>query len=596
MKLTTIRKMRRLLSPREQWQAVALLGMMLIGAVLEMLGVGAIPAFVALLSDPARAQRYGVVRQLMGHLPPLTPMQLALGGAISLLVIYLIKNSYLTTLAILQARYIANRQVSIAARLFRSYMSCAYTVHLQRNSAEVLRNATNEAMEVVGAVLLPLLTLTMETLTVSAILILLVFAEPAISFVAFVLLGGATFLFVRLVRGRLIYYGQEIQFHRAKMMQAVVEGIGCLKIARVLGRERHFFEAFAAHADRFGAANRFRQVMLDLPRLYLETAGMFGLVVVAAILLAEKRSAQTIIPILSLLAVAVVRMIPSFNRINAGLTGLRYGRFSLDAVFADLTELTPEVEHENGSTERLPFREAIHVQNVEFTYPGAALPSLRGVQLTIPRGTAVGIVGPTGSGKTTLVDVILGLLKPDAGKILIDDQDLSRHTRAWQRQVGYVPQDIYLMDDTIRRNVAFGIRDADIDDAAVNRAIEAAQLSSFIDSLPQGLETVVGERGVRLSGGQRQRIGIARALYTDPEVLVFDEATSSLDTETERYVMQAVEQLRGTRTIILIAHRMSTVRGCDQLFFLSGGRVLASGPFDSLLVGNERFKTLVGAD
>jgi ABC-type multidrug transport system fused ATPase/permease subunit len=206
------------------------------------------------------------------------------------------------------------------------------------------------------------------------------------------------------------------------------------------------------------------------------------------------------------------------------------------------------------------------------------------------------MVGATGSGKTTLVDLILGLLTPSGGRILIDDQDLGEHTRAWQRQVGYVPQDIYLMDDTIRRNVAFGIKDSDIDDAAVNRAIEAAQLSSFIESLPNGLDTTVGERGIRLSGGQRQRIGIARALYHEPEVLVLDEATSSLDTETERFVMQAVERLRQTRTIILIAHRMSTVRGCDRLFYLSDGRVLASGAFDNLLAENERFKTMVGAD
>jgi ATP-binding cassette subfamily C protein len=261
-----------------------------------------------------------------------------------------------------------------------------------------------------------------------------------------------------------------------------------------------------------------------------------------------------------------------------------------------LTQLTPEIDHNDAPGERLPFRDVIRVQNLEFKYPGAEVHSLHGVNLEIPRGSAVGVVGATGSGKTTLVDLILGLLTPTAGRILVDDQDLTGHMRAWQRQVGYVPQDIYLMDDTIRRNVAFGIKDADIDNTAVNRAIEAAQLSSFIVSLPAGVDTMVGERGIRLSGGQRQRIGIARALYHDPEVLVFDEATSSLDTETERFVMQAVERLRGARTIILIAHRMSTVRGCDKLFFLSDGRVLASGAFDSLLAENERFKTMVGAD
>lgn len=595
MSLTIVRRIRQLLSPREQWQAVALLGMMLFGAILEMLGVGAIPAFVALLSNPGRFDRYAITRTMMSHLPPHTQTELALGGAIALLMIYVIKNSYLATLAFLQARYVANRQVKIASRLVKAYLHCAYTVHLQRNSAEVLRNATNEAMEVVGAVLLPLLTLAMELLTVAAILMLLLFAEPIISLVAFVLLGGATYLFVRLIRGRLIRYGQEIQLYRAKMLQTVTEGLGSIKMVRVLGREQHFVETFATQADRFGDANRFRQVMLDLPRLYLETAAMFGLVVVAGILLAQERSAQTIVPILSLLAVAVVRMIPSFNRINAGLTSLRYGKYSLDAVYADLTQLPCEVEEVNGP-KRLPFHDAIRIRNLSFTYPEAASPSLRDVNIEIPRGSVVGVVGSTGSGKTTLVDLLLGLLKPSSGDILIDDLSLANHTRAWQRQIGYVPQDIYLMDDTIRRNVAFGISNQEIDEGAVARAIEASQLAAFVDSLPMGLDTVVGERGVRLSGGQRQRIGIARALYHEPSVIVFDEATSSLDPETERYVMQAVEQLRRTRTIVLVAHRMSTVRNCDKLFLLNEGRVLASGPFESLLAENARFKALVGAD
>lgn len=588
----TVRKMRELLSPREQWQAVALLGMMLLGAMLEMVGVGAIPAFVAVLSDPSRVNRYALSRRLMSYLPAHTQTQLALGGAVALLLIYLIKNSYLTTVAFLQSRYVTNRQIKIASRLFRSYLSCSYTVHLQRNSAEVLRNATNEAMEVVGAVLLPLLTVAMEVFTIAAILALLLVAEPVISLVAFVVLGGATFLFVRLIRGRLLHFGEQIQTYRMKMLQTVTEGLGSLKVARVLGRERHFAEAFAWQADRFGEASRFRQVMLDLPRLYLETAAMFGLVVVASILLAEKRTAQTIIPILSLLAVAVVRMIPSFNRINAGLTALRYGRFSLDAVFADLN-LPAEIDTAI-QVERLPFHNSVRVENLGFTYPGAARASLRGVNLEIRRGTAVGIVGETGSGKTTLVDLLLGVLKPTSGRILIDNRDLSEHTRAWQRQLGYVPQDIYLMDDTIRHNVAFGLGEEEINDEAVHRAINAAQLTSFVDSLPAGLNTIVGDRGVRLSGGQRQRIGIARALYHDPEVLVFDEATSSLDNETERFVMQAVDELRHTRTVILIAHRMSTVRNCDELILLGDGAVLASGPFETLLAQNDRFKTLVG--
>jgi ATP-binding cassette subfamily C protein len=570
--------------------------MMLVGAVLEMVGVGAIPAFVALLSDPSRITRFAVASKVMTALGADTNTKLALTAAVILLFYFLLKNLFIGTLTFLQARYVSNRQVRLASRLFNAYMHSDYTMHLQRNSAELLRNATNEAMDVIGAVLIPCLTLAMEFLTVGAIVTLLFVAEPFISLVAFVLLGGATALFVRVVRTRLIRYGQETQFYRMKMLQSVSEGLGSVKITRVLGRERHFLHAFHLDSDRFAQANRFRVLMSELPRLYLEMAAMLGLLAVAAILIAQQRSLGAIIPALSLLAVAVVRLIPSFNRISSSFTTLRFGRFSLDAVYSDLVELKTDegTQHKVGS--QRPFVEAIRLRDVSFIYPKAASPAVRNVTLDIRRGNAVGIVGATGSGKTTLVDIILGLLRPSSGQVLIDEWDVSEDVRAWQRHIGYVPQDVYLMDDSIRRNIAFGIAQETIDDTALRRAIDAAQLTDFIESLPEGVNTVVGERGVRLSGGQRQRIGIARALYHDPDVLVFDEATSSLDNETERFVMQAVDYLRGTRTIILIAHRMSTVRACDELFLLNEGHLVASGSFESLLKSSGRFQSLVGAE
>ncbi|MFL5616092.1 MAG: ABC transporter ATP-binding protein [Gemmatimonadaceae bacterium] len=596
MNTDIVRKLERLLSKREQRHAFLLLAMMVVGAVLEMVGVGAIPAFVALLSDPSRITRYALPREMMSALGADTNTKLALTAAVILLLYFFVKNLFIGSLSFLQARYVSNRQVRLASQLFNAYMHSEYTMHLQRNSAELLRNATNEAMEVVGSVLMPCLSLAMEFLTVGAIVTLLFIAEPFISLVAFVLLGGATALFIRVVRSRLIRYGHETQLYRMKMLQTVSEGLGSLKITRVLGREPHFLQAFRLDSDRFAQANRFRVLMSDLPRLYLEMAAMLGLLAVAAILLAEHRPLGAIIPALSLLAVAVVRLIPSFNRISAAFTQLRYGRFSLEAVYADLVNSNTNADVRHRDTTTIPFVEAIRLRDVSFTYPNAAAPAVRNVNLDIRRGNAVGIVGATGSGKTTLVDIVLGLLRPSSGKVLIDDRDVTQDVRAWQKHIGYVPQDIYLMDESIRNNVAFGIAADEIDDAAVQRAIDAAQLTTFIHSLPDGVNTVVGERGVRLSGGQRQRIGIARALYHDPDVLVFDEATSSLDNETERFVMQAVDHLRGARTIILIAHRMSTVRACDELFLLNEGRLVASGSFESLLKSSGRFQSLVGVE
>jgi ATP-binding cassette, subfamily B, bacterial PglK len=272
---------------------------------------------------------------------------------------------------------------------------------------------------------------------------------------------------------------------------------------------------------------------------------------------------------------------------------LRYGDYALEEISKDLREL----EVEDATTRRhgdtaLILHDSIQLQNVQYRYPGAAKSSLSDISLRIERGTSVAIIGPTGAGKTTLVDLLLGLLEPTDGRILIDDKDLRTDVRSWQRSIGYVPQDIYLTDDTIRRNIALGVREEAIDAAAIDRAVTVAQLGALIDSLPAGLDTVVGERGVRLSGGQRQRVGIARALYHDPSVLIFDEATSSLDSETEGLVIEAVDSLRGSRTIIVIAHRMSTIRNCDHAFALRDGALYASGPVTDFVDRSQPVRTL----
>lgn len=563
-----IQKLAVLLSPRERWQAVGLFGMMLGGTLLELVGVGAIPAFVALLSDPAGIDRLPEAARVLEVLGATTPERLVLTGALALFGLFAVKNAYLAVQSWATARYAFGRQIAIARRLLWRYLSSPYTFHLQRNSAELLRNSNQEALEVANSGLMPLLVLAKETLTVGAILLLLLYVEPVTSLTAFVILGGTAGLFLRLMRRRTLRFGQQAHDSRMEMIQAVNEGLGGIKVTRVLGRESDFFDAFARASDRYAASGRVRQVLSEIPRLFLETAGIAGLLGVAALLTWQGRPAVSLIPTMTLLAVAVVRMIPSFNQITAALNGIRYGRFAIDAVYQDLVAAETALSSETGQT----FREAIRLDGVSFRYPGAAAESLRGVSLEIQRGEAVGFVGPTGSGKTTLVDIVLGLLTPTEGRLTVDGEDIAGNERSWQRQIGYVPQDIFLTDDTIRRNVAFGIAPDAVDDAAVWRAVEAAQATEFVTRLPDGLDSLVGERGVRLSGGQRQRLGVARALYHDPEVLVLDEATSALDNETERAVMDAVDGLKGTRTILMIAHRLTTVQGCDRIVTLRDGR------------------------
>lgn len=571
-----IHKLRYLMTPQEQRRASLLLVLMMGGAVLEVIGVGAIPAFLALLNRPELAVKYGVVGRLIGHGGSGGAARSLILASAVLLAIFLAKNLYLAWTSLVQVAFVKRLQTRLAFRLLRAYLYGPYELHLTRNPAELLRNANTEALEVVGSVLMPTLQLVMEALTITGLLLMLVMVEPYVSVVALVLLGGANWIFLRSMRARMLRNGQQGHYYRGKMVQTVNEGLHSIKVTRVMGREHYFLEKFRRLTEGYSNAEGFRKLMQEYPRLLLETGAVLGIFLITVLLLLQGRSADMIIPALSLLGVAAVRLIPSFNRSTSSIAALRYGRFALDALYADLSTIEP-VAAESAVKESWPgLARDIALDHVSYSYPQSPDSAITDVSLTIRRGTAVAFVGPTGSGKTTLVDLILGLLAPSAGAIRIDGIDLATLRRGWQNAIGYVPQDVYLTDDTIRRNVALGYDDAEIDETAVSRALDAAQLTAFVATLPKGAETIVGERGVRLSGGQRQRIGIARALYHNPEVLVLDEATSALDYETERFIVEAVQRLRGERTIIMITHRVSTLSGCDEIFVLRDGRVVQS--------------------
>ncbi len=565
-----IGKLRRLFTRREKVHAILILGAMLIGALLEMVGVGAIPAFVSVISNPEAVYSNPFGQWFVETLGLTTTEQLLLSGAAALLAVFIVKNAYLAMFSWIHAKFAFTLQVGLARRLFATYLHSPYAFHLRRNTAELLRNTNHDAMEVVGAGLIPLMRLIMETLTATAILVLLLLVEPIITLVTFVVLGGTTALFLRLVRRRVLRAGEDERRHQAGMIRAVNEGLGGIKITKVLGRAGHFLGAFNRYSAGYAVTRRLRQVLNECPRMVLETVAVAAFLSVSAMLIAQGRPVASLVPTLALLAMAVVRMLPSFNRILVSIDSLRFGRASIENFFSDLMTLErpkPVVP------EPLGFSENIRLDGVTYVYPGASSPALNDVSLELRKDDVHGLVGPTGSGKTTLVDLILGLLRPSAGRVLVDGVDIRGREEAWQRQIGYVPQEIYLMDDTIRCNVAFGLSGEDIDDEAVWRAVEAAQIAEFIEELPDGIETVVGERGVRLSGGQRQRIGIARALYHDPSVLIMDEATNALDYGTEGAVMEAVYHLRGSRTILLIAHRLTTIEVCDRVFEVHAGRV-----------------------
>jgi ATP-binding cassette subfamily C protein len=435
--------------------------------------------------------------------------------------------------------------------------------------------ATTEITSVFNYVLVPVATLTSECIVAFALFLLVVFVDPYSAVLLSMLGGIVVFSFYRTFRRRMYQIGASLQASSGGIMLQAKEGLGGIKEIKVLGRESYFADAFARSVDANSRALRRALVIHNFPIHFLEA---LFVAIFAGILLLATYLGRTngLIPVMAVYAAAGFRLIPSLNRIMTSFNRLKHGSSSLNLVVAELGQKAPRAPVDTAA---LQLAHSITVEGLHYRYPEADSEALEGVSLAIARGEMVGFVGPSGCGKTSLVDCILGLLTPTQGRILVDGVDIQDRLSAWGSQVGYIPQDIFLTDDSLRRNVALGLEEAVLDEARVWAALEAAQMADFVRSLPLGLETSIGERGVRLSGGQRQRIGIARAMYYDPPVLVLDEATSALDHDTEKAIVATIGGLKGSKTIIVIAHRLTTLADCDRVLRLEYGRLVGeAGP------------------
>lgn len=569
-----------LLTPAERKSAVVLSCLMVIGMALETLSVGLLVPVMAILMQDDLAARYPDIGPVLESIGNPTQGKLIAGAMFGLIGIYLVKNLYLAFLAWWQMRFAFGVQAQLSQRLFTIYLRQPYTFHLQRNSAQLIRNVIAEVSVFTSNTLLPGMLLLTECLVLFGIAILLMLVEPLGALIVVLVLGGAAWGFYRGTRTRISRWGKERQHHDGLRLQHLQQGLGGAKDVKLLGRESDFLAQYRIHNTQSARVGRFQSTLLQLPRLWLELLAVTGLALLVLSMLVQGQAMTSIVPTLGLFAAAAFRLMPSVNRVLSAVQSLRYGLPVINSLRKELKLAAPE------PTEKIynnaAFQNEIRLTDISYAYPGAHTLALDGLSIVIRKGESVGFIGTSGSGKSTLVDVILGLLTPSIGRVEVDGQDIERGLRAWQDQIGYVPQSIYLTDDTLRRNVAFGLPSEQIDDAAVVRAIKAAQLEGFVNSLPNGLESVVGERGIRLSGGQRQRIGIARALYHDPAVLVLDEATSALDTSTENEVMRAVLDLQGSKTILIVAHRLSTVEHCDRFYRLERGKVVEDGHPESI--------------
>lgn len=583
-----IKKLFSLLTLRERRQLYYLFAAMVLMAVIEVVGVGSIMPFMAVVSNPDIIVDNKWLHLLFNlfEFPTRNSFLLFLGCCV--LAILLVNNICTAAITWMIFKYSWLRNHSISKRLLKKYLYEPYVFFLNRNTADLEKNIMDEVRVIIAGILDPLLMMIKNTVLMLFLFTLLLFIDPLLSIMVSVIIGGAygiLFAFVSKKLNRIGVERAEANKHRFKVANEALCGV---KILKVLGREDHFISEFSIHSRKLSENQALKSVISQIPKYAFEVIAFGGILLIVLYHLAKGTDTAHVIPLLSLYAFAGYRLMPALQSVFTGVAEIRYTLPALNLLYDDITNGSDEKDHciaRSSLTKPLSVKKDLALKDIEFAYPDQQEKVLRKLNLSIGVNTTIGLVGSTGSGKTTLVDIILGLLRPSDGKLLVDGIVINdTNLEQWQKNIGYVPQEIFLSDDTISANIGFGIAAEDLDQKAVIQAAKVANLHNFITSeLPDGYNTPVGERGIRLSGGQRQRIGIARALYYDPEVLVLDEATSALDGATEDVVIQAIHDLSHKKTIIMIAHRITTLQECDEIFVLDGGRIIAQGDYQDLI-------------
>jgi len=550
--------------------------LLLIGMCLETLSVGMVIPAVGILLQPDYLSQFPRVDHILSYLGDPKGEPLVIMGLLSLAGIFTIKNIFLFFQILYQGTFVFSAQREVAANLFRNYLSKPYSFHLQTNSSVLIRNLTTEINSFCQYVLMPILNLTSEVLVVLALLILLLFVEPIPSLCLGLCLIGIASIFYRFTNSKVARWGKARQVADEEKIKCLQQGFGGIKQIMLGQNLDYFLRIFQRPNIVSGLMTKKEYILQYLPKQFIEILAISGLVGVCLFMVLQERSGLEVMAMLSLLATAGFRLIPSFSRILRNLQSIRFGWASVDV----LTEEFGEVENRD----KIHFKEEVVVpssftdnfrlKNIAFSYGQKTEELLSDINFEVKRGECIGIVGESGVGKSTLTNLLLGLVSPSSGIMEVDGCRIkAENIRFWQQMIGYVPQEIYLLDDTIEHNIAFGINEAVIDHSQVREVVEKAGIPKFISSLDEGLNTKIGERGVRLSGGQRQRIGIARALYQNPQVLILDESTSALDEKTEKGILEELRLMKGKVTMIIVAHRQSTLQFCDRIYKMESGRL-----------------------
>jgi ABC-type multidrug transport system fused ATPase/permease subunit len=550
----------------------------ILGTAFEAFGIGLVIPVMTTMSK-ATPGNSGSVLQPLFDLFGIRSVGGMIGVSILIIIVaFMLKNAYQLFLNWYNAKFNNFSTQQMSSMLFRSFLSRPYTFHLQKNSSELL-NAVQQDVGMTVGIVGGTTALVKETLLGGSVAVLMFITEPVAALSTVVILLSGTLLYTKVTKPLIRRMGVQRQQIQAPLTRYLLQGFGGVKDIQVLGRANDFANQFEKQNLVVQKAGLYYGVIRQIGPMWTELLAMSGLAVVVWVMVWQGRAPDRIIPLLGLFVIATWRFVPSINNVINLFNNLVFSKPAVESLYNEFEYI--KTQSEIVKTQAV-FNDKIEMRNLTFSYANTPAPSLRDVNIVVRKGETVGFIGPSGAGKSTLVDVILGLLPPSSGELLVDGVNMHEHNIEWQSTIGYVAQAIYLTDDSIRRNVAFGIAEKEIDDAALERALKSAQLWDFVQSLPEKDQTIVGERGIRVSGGQRQRIGIARALYHEPQVLVLDEATSSLDMETETEVMSAIRALQGFKTILIVAHRLSTVQHCDRVYKIEDATIVGEGTLEEL--------------
>jgi len=583
-----IEKLNILFTKKQLTKLYLILFASILATFFEVVGIGSIPVFAMLIIDVESLINNISTYISIDLINEIDRKTLQITGACLLVSIFVFKNLYLFLLMFFQGKLLKELRSSTSNKLYHYYIYMPYIKHLSRNPSVLIRSITSD-VELTFVFIQSYIMLIRESLILVSLFIFLVFVNPLISFVSLFFLGVPVLFFYNFYKKKLKLKGKDLQFLIGDEIKTVDQSLGAIKETKLFNKEHHFLSYFKKLIKNKESLQFFSYLVSTSPRLFLEVVALFSVAMISATLIFLGKTSTAILPLISLFAVSMVRFIPALNVITSSLTTIRFRQPSFDLVAKEIKNLEsiPILLKKDRSTQNeannFKFNDCILMKDISFDYEEGRRTTLKNINIQIKKGKSVGIIGKSGSGKSTLVDIMLGLLEPQKGGVYFDNKNIQNDLSLWQKQIGYIPQDIYLLNDTIKKNITFGLKDDEIDEKLLSQTLKIAQLKNFVDTLPETINTFVGHRGLKLSGGERQRIGIARAMYNSPKIIVFDEATSSLDIENENKILNEIYENRDDKTLLIISHRNNTVKYCDLIYVLEDGKLIDQGSFKEII-------------